>query len=253
MKSSLKRIVIRPSLKWGSSLFKRSTLRGSNSCPIRKEIQTLIESGSLNYIVGGSGYINLARAENEELFELLHQVGYFRFYTSNSGEIVGLHQIVAYLDYGWKAYRNGFRISGLEVEVHHYNGNTGDNRPENLVYLSRQDHACVSSASKTNFYGVVKSSVPTPFNRQGKQVLDHKDFLVCHIALTLKAIGRRRRKKIEVNITRLIMELPAALYRNIDKPVQYFFTHQAAEIMDKDNSGLFSYELPTYKRRLRLV
>jgi hypothetical protein len=140
-----------------------------------------------------SGRLFAKRADNKSVFRTLTRSGFFDFHTTNNGEIVGVSQIVAfYACGGYKALSNGFKAEEGVVEVHHINGVTDDNRPENLTYLSKQDHIIVSSATNTPLIGRPKSEEPTPFNKQGETITNPIHFLANILQQTLAAVSLSR-------------------------------------------------------------
>lgn len=141
----------------------------------------------LNRPVNKNGYLFYLQSQHSVLFKRLHRWGFFDFYITNSGWIVSEHQIVAFfLCGGYKAMLNGFTCSQGEIEIHHINANTQDNRPDNLVYLSTTDHKVVSHLSHTSFLSTVRKVLSTPFNKQGKSVADHFHYLSIILSKTLR-------------------------------------------------------------------
>jgi hypothetical protein len=165
-----------------------------------------------------SGRLFAKRADNKYVFELLDLSGFFDFHTTNKGEIVGLSQIVAfYACGGYKALANGFTAKEGFVEVHHINGVTDDNRPENLVYLSKQDHILVSSSTNTPLVGKPKSEEPTPFNKQGEPVSNPIHFLANILQQTLAAVSNSRTgQEVKLALSIIKRGLPVKrLYNNL--------------------------------------
>lgn len=127
------------------------------------------------------------------LADLLHKVGLFSFYPSNSGKLLNVSQIVYFLEHGWKALQNGFTAGKYsEVEIHHLNGDVSDDSPLNLVALSTGDHYYVSACQNGTFnlqdffwQNYKASDNPTPFNNQGRPIKNHSKFLQRVIASTL--------------------------------------------------------------------
>ena len=179
--------------------------------------QRLLIKGALLFaytITNKDGRLFLTRKQNPRLFKLLDKIQIFEFYSTNNGQIVGLSQIVAYLSYGWKAYLNGFTAPCSEIEVHHVNGDVQDNNPENLVYLSRQDHQYISSCTYTPFYGKVLSDASTPFNRQGKTITNKHHFLVNILIDTVSNVSSRRSgHSISLSYPQVLLALPKLLWK----------------------------------------
>lgn len=167
---------------------------------------------------GRDGRLFLNRHHNTLIFQKLDEAGFFRFHCTNrKRKIVGVPQIVAFFTYGWKALKNGYDAREGQIEVHHIDGNVQNNSPENLVYLSKQDHLLVSAYSNTPRFGEVRSSNPTPFNRQGKPIESgHKRFLSEIVARTVAAVAAARTgKKVRVHFLRVWLSLPKKLYNKI--------------------------------------
>lgn len=150
---------------------------------------------------------------NKLVFKILRHLGFFDFHETNSGAVVATAQVVAFLHYGYKALRNGFKAREGHLEVHHLSGDCSDDRPENLVYLSKQDHLVVSASSNTPRFGKVESCDPTPFNRQGRPINDHKRFLAEIITTTVAAVAKvRTNSVVKIPIPKALLGLPRDLY-----------------------------------------
>jgi hypothetical protein len=134
-----------------------------------------------------AGYVHLEPRHNRILFYLLHQAGFFNFHVTNKGFIVSRHQVVAYANFGFRAYLNGFVAKKNEVTVHHLNSTPGDDRASNLEYASPTDNLLCAEASRTSYRGKVESTQPTIFNRQGKRIKDHIHHLLILINRTIDA------------------------------------------------------------------
>lgn len=161
------------------------------------------------YHTNKEGYQVVIRKKNPTLFRMLDEVGFFKFHSTNTGNVCGLHQIIIYLDYGHKAQTNGFTVENGLVEVHHYDGNPANNTPENLVYVSKEDHKHISGCTKTNWFAHRNSNEsPTPFNRQGFAIKDSIHFLGNVIQKTLLLA-----KGKWISRPALLMNLPYNLYK----------------------------------------
>ena len=162
----------------------------------------LIELNELKELIGiphqtVDGYLVCYKKNKEKLFNFLTEKGFFDFHCTNSGWVVGVHQVVAFCTYGYKALANGFTAKYGEVEVHHLNSNPMSNEPDNLVYLSCNDHQIVSMASKTPFYDKPSNSrITTPFNRRGRKVVGHNSFLANIISVTIGFVSKLTDKKV---------------------------------------------------------
>ena len=120
---------------------------------------------------------------NQTLRLMLEEDGYWNFAPLRSKCLVGYHQIVAF----YLCAKDKLDGLGNFVEVHHVNGNTLDNSPNNLMYLSPNDHALCTKfqrrASKLSlklFASIGKKGkrYPTPFNRQGKVIRNWAKFIL---------------------------------------------------------------------------
>jgi hypothetical protein len=161
-----------------------------------------------------NGRIFLLKKENKWIFKQLQKLGCFNFFCNNKGHILGLSQIISFLDYGWKALANGFTAPSDEIEVHHINSDVTDNSPENLVFLSVQDHQFVSNVTFTPFYGKVKYEASTPFNRQGLPTSNRYHFLINIIQETVAAVSTfRSSKTVNVPYYKVLLSLPSSLWK----------------------------------------
>lgn len=159
--------------------------------------------------------ITLFKSNNKWIFKQLHLLGCFDFYSTNNGNIIGLSQVIAFLSYGWKAFRNGFTAPKHTIEVHHINGDVTNNNPDNLIYLSKEDHQVVSDLSYTPFYGKVNWVGHTPFNRQGKTNTNKTHFLINVIQETIEAVtSRRSNTKLSIPFYEVLLNLPQSLWKS---------------------------------------
>ena len=145
--------------------------------------------------------LNKKQESIEKLKTHLNNINCFDFYSTNSGKnIIGLSQILYYLNTGYKAYLNKYTVNANEHEIHHINGNVRDNHSTNLILLSSYDHHLVTSfqrasikqlvnfdmaSFKSNWFSKYEDAIPTPFNNQGKSIRNHKHFLCNVIAKTI--------------------------------------------------------------------
>lgn len=130
---------------------------------------------------------DLTSPNNHSLADMLLQDGYWDFAPSRSSRLVGYHQIVAFY------CRRHPPHGGDSVEVHHIDGNTTNNLPHNLMYLSPGDHALVTKyqrrigkLSVKSFHKVSKGMQHTPFNRRGRPIHNWARFILVTIAITVR-------------------------------------------------------------------
>lgn len=141
-----------------------------------RTLQKAVNSAVINY--NTHNYQYATKSKNRWLFSLLKVTGFFNLFSSNNGHIVYIHQVVAFIHYGKDWLRHGYQIRRGEYEVHHLNSIPFDNNPHNLVIVSCADHRAVHEAMNQSYLGFPLSLKPTPINRQGKLVSNHKHFVV---------------------------------------------------------------------------
>lgn len=164
-------------------------------------------------VQGSDERYKLFKSQNQLVFKLLQKLGFFTFYPRNRGFVINRSQVIAFLNFGYKALLNGFTTEDAQVEVHHLNGNVWDDRPENLEYLSKADHCIVSNCTNTPLVGrPLTSPVGTPFNKQGKLIKDSKHHLANIIQATLKATSSVRGGFVNVSVVQIFNDLPKRLY-----------------------------------------
>lgn len=117
-----------------------------------KELHHLLES-RCTYKLNGSfphQYKTFYRnKENEALFDLLDQEGFFDFHITNDGSMVNYHQVVAFFFCGGrKRLNNGGVCRKGHHEVHHLDGNTENNSASNLVYVPVQVHLLLTNCQR---------------------------------------------------------------------------------------------------------
>jgi len=149
---------------------------------------------------------------NSGLKEFLEKAGYWEFSPNRSRRLVGYHCIVAFF-FCRKRTPNGV---GDQVEVHHISGNTMDNRPQNLVYLSPRDHSIVTKYQRKLTKLKVKQFVKlgqklnpqecTSYNRQGRRIRCWGEFIVGIICLTVSRSNQwlKRTKTPVLDILRFV-------------------------------------------------
>lgn len=166
-----------------------------------------------------AGYVYLEPRYNTVLYWLLHKAGFFQFHVTNKGRLISRHQVVAYANFGYRAFLNGFVARKGQTEVHHIDSCPGNDVPENLEYTSPTDNLLCAEASRTAYRGKVESTQPTIFNRQGKKIRDHVHHLLMLINRTIDAtIGAC------IPYTQLLMHLDVSYGRDVKPgyPKPYF-------------------------------
>jgi HNH endonuclease len=149
-------------------------------------------------------YVVLHSRSNALLFLILEECGFFQFHATNTRRlIVGLHQVVAFAHFGWKAYRNGFIARRGEVEVHHLDDDPTNNHPSNLVYVSPQENLLVAQAVRRFNSSRIITGQTIAFNRQGRLVKDPVAYFIRIVRLSIQ-----RTLDICVENLRILLELP---------------------------------------------
>lgn len=138
---------------------------------------------------------NLNIPENQPLKEKLEQDGFCGLHCTNNLNIVYEHQIVAYYNCGGiHAGRRGFKAPRGIISCHHINGNTFDNRPQNLIYLQDDLHNEITKSQRRIRKGLkvwseteaetVTDLVPI-WNRQGRPIKNIQQFVLRVLTQTL--------------------------------------------------------------------
>lgn len=148
--------------------------------------------------------------KNKPLFDLLYKVGFFDFHKSNKGSIISLHQIVAYVNKGYKAYQNGFLCLKGETEIHHIDSNPLNNKNSNLIYVSTQEHLLITQASNINSsqIHIVKKADPCAFNNKGLPVVNPFKRLAYIVSLTIRVSFKRLGIKIKIPYSSILAQIP---------------------------------------------
>jgi hypothetical protein len=177
---------------------------------LRDNIQDLMKA-----VRKDSGRFVLYRQDNKALFSSLEELGVFEFYSTNAGHMLNRSQVIAFLFCGgYEANQRGYKAEKNYIEVHHINGVVDDDTEENLVYLSKQDHAYVSSCSYTPLFGRIPDVASTPFNKQGRSIKNPIHFIVNIIRQTVAAVSKARSsKEIKLNIATIVLALPKKLWK----------------------------------------
>lgn len=158
-----------------------------------QQVKRLIFSKQFKSFITKEKYTVLFGRKNRYLFILLSDIGFFKFNTTNNANIVGLHQIVAYITKGYKAFTSGFTIT-KNIHVHHIDSNPSNNTPSNLIYVTSQEHLLITQACDLNTDHIkVYTGDVCPFNSKGLPVLNQfqrlSNLVSKTITKTFKTLG----------------------------------------------------------------
>lgn len=154
------------------------------------DIKELLDNSSY-FVVGRFPHsykcFDVTRPCNSAIKSLLEETGYWHF-SNRSRKLVYYHQIIAFLFVG----KNKMRFSGADVEVHHVDGNTHNNTPSNLVYLSPDDHVLVTKFQRRACTFNIKvfkkyKGARTVFNTKGNKIANWLKFILNIIARSIVA------------------------------------------------------------------
>ena len=160
-----------------------------------KELKELLDSYS-SFLSGSypHKYIcyQLNNKNNYTLKTFLEEEGYWKFAPNRSKQLIYEHQIVCFF-FNRKGIPNG---EGDLLTVHHLSGNTLENNPSNLIYLTSQDHQGIvtkfqrklTKIKVKQFYKInnqLKESEKTKFNRRGERIRNWVKFIIGVICLTI--------------------------------------------------------------------
>lgn len=81
-----------------------------------------------------SGWHQVLKKDNKELFASLDNLGFFDFHTTNGGSSAYIHQISLYLHKGYMDYLEGTQLYRGVTDVHHIDSDRGNNQHGNLRY-----------------------------------------------------------------------------------------------------------------------
>ena len=132
---------------------------------------------------------DLTRPVNQPILELLLDFGYYKFAPNRSVKIVYFHQVIAFFFVSPKKELNG---KGDLLHVQHKSSNTLDNSPNNLIYLTPEDHALVTKFQRkastfkiSSFFKLTGTGIRTWFNSKGERIKNWAKFIIGVIALTV--------------------------------------------------------------------
>ena len=176
-----------------------------------KELKSMLDSYS-SFLLGKYPHkyqvFDMENKNNITLFEFIQQEGYWKFAPHRSKKLVYYHQIVNFFNKG-KFMPAG---SGDLLQVNHLDGNTMNNQPSNLVYMSAADHAlCTKFQRKLSriklkmFYKLEKNislSERTQYNQRGKLIRNWAKWIIGVICVSCSLSHQWVSHTIE-NLTKL--------------------------------------------------
>jgi hypothetical protein len=115
-----------------------------------KEFQDYLLN-NFNWFITGKGLHQYLASSDPRLLTYLKQFNMNKFHIKNkSWKLTYLHHIIAYFFCGGQqAFKNGFVCNSDLVEIHHPSGNTLDNNPDNLVYITTELHDIITSRQRS--------------------------------------------------------------------------------------------------------
>lgn len=179
---------------------------------IQQIIKGFLSSSTIYCNTSGYRFVNLDLKKHSNFKRFLHKIGFFHFHSTNSGRVVSVHQIIAFVYKGFKAFKNGFIAPKGQVEIHHLDSCPYNNSPENLVYVSPQEHQIISDSVGTGYIPFFKYPSFCEFNQQGKTTSQPKQRLAYLIKLTFEATMSKLDKPIKVNTPEILLYLPYKLF-----------------------------------------
>lgn len=100
-----------------------------------EKIKTLLKTA--RFFSNKNKYKFLTSNQNKALFKLLNQSGFFKLHYSNKKkQIVSFHQVVLFINKGWKKLAFDIQILKGQVEVHHLDHDPSNNCINNLAYTT---------------------------------------------------------------------------------------------------------------------
>jgi hypothetical protein len=167
-----------------------------------------------------NGYICLNRSQNKELFAVLEFLGFFEFhYTNKRKQIVGMHQIVLYLQRGFNKIRYHRKdvLEGPLEEIHHLDSDPKNNIWQNLVYVTAQQNSLCADAVHKPYHGLrsLNSANIKSWSEYGGGAADTAKLIKKTIVCTLQGLGFALEQL--PSVANILMRLPAEIGREIIK------------------------------------
>jgi hypothetical protein len=152
-----------------------------------KELKSMLDSYS-SFLSGAYPHryicFDMANKNNKTLFEFLEKSGYWVFAPNRSKKYVYYHMIVNFFHKG-RLLPAG---SGDSLENNHLDGNTMNNNPSNLIYMSSADHSLctkfqrkLSKIKLKHFYKLEKNmstTERTQYNQRGKLIRNWTKWII---------------------------------------------------------------------------
>lgn len=133
---------------------------------------------------------------NQHIFDQLRLDGFFDLHLTNKGEMVSIHQIVAFYKCGGiHAMRRGYMALQGEIEVHHLDGNGLNNCSSNLRYVSKEMHSFINRHQKyiLKYIRLFKKGLVDQvddevllWNSRGKEVKNKISYAISLLVLTMR-------------------------------------------------------------------
>jgi hypothetical protein len=179
-------------------------------------------------------YFDITRPVNQPIKDLLIEFGYYKFAPTRSMKLVSYHQIIAFFFVSPKKQLDG--NLGL-LHIHHLSGNTLENHPSNLVYLTPEDHSLVTKFQRkastfkiSSFYKLTGTGLRTWFNSKGERIKNWAKFILGVIALTVaKTYNFTGFKyvsppKLIMSVVMFATRFVKRMFNNLTLPLQPEFT-----------------------------
>lgn len=133
---------------------------------------------------------------NQHVFDQLRLDGFFDLHVSNKGEIISIHQIVAFYKCGGiHAMRRGYVAQQGQIEVHHLDGNGLNNSSSNLRYVSVEIHNFITRHQKyiLKYIRLFKKGLIDQvddevllWNSRGKEIKNKISYAMVLLVMTMK-------------------------------------------------------------------